>query len=277
MKTSYLNCCSIAATSLAIFFASNVSADIITDLASATIIEDFQFGDVAGTQYDAAANSANPGNLLSTDTTPAELAGVNTDGLGNLNASLKNNTAFGTTLVDTNDLTSGIVYGVIELTWDFTSTLDPAENEEIRISLINSGISSVLAEFEIQREDDDTVTILGNGVGTGSSDISSVVLNGGSLTQSAKFIGVVESDLDADTYSVHFSTDAGASFTTLGSGTTDPNRSLDKLRLTMNNDLVGDNILIDRVYLARAVPEPSAFLLLCLGSTLVATRRSIRK
>ncbi|MGI9428725.1 MAG: hypothetical protein ACR2NM_08715, partial [Bythopirellula sp.] len=53
---------------LALVASANLAtADIISDLASATIIEDFQFDDAAGTQYDSAANSANAGNLLSTD------------------------------------------------------------------------------------------------------------------------------------------------------------------------------------------------------------------
>lgn len=248
---------------LAIFTVANsAAADIISDLASAIIIEDFQFDDASGTSYDAAANSANAGNLLSTDTNAPDLAGVNTDGSGNLNASLKNNDDFGSTLVDTADRLGGRVFGVMEVTWDFQSVLDASQNEELRITLISSGTAGVLAEFEIQREDDDTLTILGNTVG--GSDIPSVVLNGGNLSQTDKFIGVVEADLTADTYAIHYSTDGGTSFTTLGTGTTDPTRNLDKLRLVMNNDLVDDRVLIDRVYLA-VIPEPTSVGLLAFG------------
>ena len=252
--------CLVCAVALAA--TQSASADIISDLAAATILEDFRFDDAAGTSYDAAANSANPGNLLSTDTTPADLAGVVTDGFGNLNASLKSNNDFGTTLVDTLDRSKGRVFGVMEVTWDFQSTLDPSENEELRITLISSGTSGVLAEWEVQREDDDTLTILGNTVG--GDDIAAVLLNGGSLTQTDKFIGVVEADLDADTYQVHFSTDGGASFTTLGSGATDPTRDLDKMRIVMNNDLSNDRVLIDRAYLAF-IPEPASLALLAMG------------
>ncbi|MEO0529991.1 MAG: PEP-CTERM sorting domain-containing protein, partial [Planctomycetota bacterium] len=220
--------------------------------AEAVILEDFQFNDSFGTSYDEAENAVNPGNFLSTDTTPGDLLGVATNGSGQLNASLKNNTNFGTTLVDTDDRDTGKVFGVMELTWDFQSVLDPSENEEIRVTLISSGTSGVLAEWEIQREDDDTLTLLGNTVG--GSDIPAVVLNGGSLVQTDKFIGVIEADLDSDTYAVYYSSDAGASFQTLGTGTTDPTRSLDKMRMVLNNDLSDDNVLIDRLYLTDELP-----------------------
>ncbi len=250
------------ATLCAALIASPAPASIIDDLSNLTIIEDFQFNDVSGTSYDAAANSANAGNLLSTD---GDLAGVTTNGSGALNASLtslKNNDNFGSTLVDTADRSSGRVFGVMEATWDFRSTLDTSENEELRVTLISSGTAGVLAEWEIQREDDDTLTILGNTVG--GDDIPAVLLNGGSLVQTSKFIGVVEADLDADTYAVHFSTDGGASFTTLGTGATDPARNLDKLRIVMNNNLDNDNVLIDRVYLG-VIPEPTSLATLALG------------
>lgn len=243
------------------------SADIITDLASATIVEDFQFNDAAGTDYDAAANSINPLRLLSSD---SDLSGEQTNGLGQLDLSTKNNTAFGSTLVDADDLSTGRVLGVMELTWDFQSTLDPAENEEIRISIISSGTSSVAAEFEIQREDDDTLTILGNSVG--GDDIDAVTLNGGSLIQSATFIAVIDVDLDANTFEVHFSSDDGISFTTLTGGTTDPARNLDKMRLVFNNDLTSDNILIDRAYLA-VIPEPTTASLILLSGLAMLRRR----
>ncbi|MEO0529994.1 MAG: PEP-CTERM sorting domain-containing protein [Planctomycetota bacterium] len=253
---------------------STAEASIVDDLANLTIIEDFQFDDPAATSYDAAANSANPGNLLSTDTTPADLAGVATDGAGALDASLKNNTDFGTTLVDTADLTTGRVFGVMEATWDFQSVLDPSENEELRVTLISSGTAGVLAEWEIQREDDDTLTILGNTVG--GDDLPAVLLNGGSLRQVETFVGVVEADLDADTYTVHFSTDGGSTFTTLGTGATDPTRNLDKLRVVLNNDLSGDSVLIDRVYLG-VIPEPSSLVGLSIACLALASRGRSRR
>jgi hypothetical protein len=254
---------------------SSAHAGIIEDLASAQILEDFLFNDDAGIQIQGAANSANSGNLMDEDT---DNNAVVTNGVGQLNASLKDNDELGTNYVDTRAFTSGRVLGVMELTWDFDSqTLDTAENEEIRISLIQFDPRStfVTAEWEIQREDDNTVTILGNGVGTGATDLGPVVLNGGSLTQSSKFIAVVDADLDSSTYFLHYSNDGGANFTTLGPADLDPTRGIESMRLTLNNNLVGDNVLIDRAYLAY-IPEPTTGALAALAGLALVGLRGVR-
>ena len=59
--------------------AQTASAGIISDLANATILEEFLFDDPSGTSYDAAANNINGGNLLTSD---SDLAGVTTNGSG---------------------------------------------------------------------------------------------------------------------------------------------------------------------------------------------------
>lgn len=256
--------------------ASSASADIASDLANATILEEFLFDDPSGTVLTAAANNVTS-HPWDED---ADTIAVATDGAGQLNASLKANTDFGTNYVDNDVITAdgSRILGVMELTWNFQSVLDPAENEEIRISLIQFDPRStfVVAEWEIQREDDNTLTILGNAVGTGATDLDPVVLNGGSLIQQEKFVAVIDANMATSEYSVHFSADGGTSFTTLGAGALDPTRdTIDAFRMTLNNDLSGDNVLIDRVYLAK-IPEPASLLLTFGGLSIVALRRRTR-
>lgn len=272
MKCIHFACLGMAGSLLAgsVFLSNMASAGIIEDLANATIVEDFLFDDDPGIAYNAAVNNAGTGHLFSTDT---DLDGVVTNGAGALNASTKNNTGLGSPNVDNDDITFGRVLGVMEMTWDFTSTLDTAEPEELRISILNAGTSTVTAEFEIERNSNDELEIFGTAVGSGVESIDAVTLNGGSLTQSAKFIAVVDANLNSDVFYVHYSSDAGATFDTIGPGKIDAGRIGEKLRMVINNDFVGDNLLIDRVYLATIVPEPSSFLLLALCGCLVATQR----
>lgn len=246
------------------------SADIISDLASATIIEDFLFNDAEGTAIEAAANSANPGNLFDAD---ADNADVVTNGTGQLNVSLKNNTAFGTNYVNNDNITTGRVFGVMELTWDFQSVFDPDADEELRITLTNNDPrgTQVTAQVEIQRTGQNDLNI--NGVaspsGDGATNVADFPL---SITQSDKFIAVVDADLDNDVYSIHFSDDGGSTFTTTGSGNLAPTRIANALRLVLNEDFVDDSVLIDRVYLAR-IPEPTGAILAILGVLGLAVAR----
>lgn len=257
------------------------NAGIIEDLASAKILQDFLFNDEAGTHVHEAANSADPGNQFTVDP-QGELDNVVTNGSGALNASLNNNDGFGAGYVNVRStaITSGRVFGVMELTWDFTSTLNPAENEEIRISLMRDSAeletTFVTAEWEIQREDDDSLTILGNGVGTGSSDLSAVELNGGSLTQAEKFIAVVDADLNSNTYQVHYSNNGGASFTTMGTANLDPTRGIHSLRMVLSNNFADDNVLVDRVYVGY-IPEPTTGALAALTAVALVGLRGWRR
>ncbi len=258
MKSTMLVCLTMASV---LVTSSAARAGIIEDLANATIVEEFLFDDVEGTGYAAAANNAGTGHLL-TPVGSDFLNGVATNGAGALDGSLKSNVSFGTATVDNADILSGRVLGVMELTWNFTSALDTAENEEIRLSILNAGTSTVTAEFEIERNDFDQLEIFGTAVN--GSSIPAVILNGGSLLQSQKFIAVVDVNLDTDRYFVHFSSDGGGSFTTIGPGNIDPVRIGEKLRFGLNNDLSDDNVLIDRIYLAT-IPEPSSLGLGILG------------
>lgn len=227
---------------------------VATPRAEAIIFEEFSFDDTAGTLLTEVANSANPGNLFTED---ADTIDVATNGFGQLDASLKANTGFGTNFLDIEPaLTTGTIYGVMELTWDFQSTLDTAENEEIRISLINNNPTGteITSEFRIVRTDANELIINGQAGGTGSSDLPDTLLNGGSLTQTDKFIAVVAANLDDSTYEILYSSDAGASFLSAGVGNSAPGRIVEAMRMTLNNDLSDDNLLVDRVYVADALP-----------------------
>ena len=222
--------------------------------ANAIVFEDYNFDDTAGTLITGAVNSINPTVFFDEDTDTID---VMTNGLGQLDASLKNNTGFGTNYVDVEpEITSGIVYGVMELTWDFQSVLDTSENEEIRISLTNNDPrgTEITAEFRIVRNDSDQIVINGQAGGTGSTDLPDTILNGGSLTQSDKFIAVVAADLDDSTYEILYSNNAGSSFLSAGTGVSSTDRIVEAMRMTLNNDLSNDNVLVDRVYLTDTLP-----------------------
>jgi len=230
----------------------------------AEIFEEFLFNDPAGTHIPDAANTGTGGHQFDTDegTGGDANADVVTNGLGQLNASLKNNDFFGTNYSDTDNITSGRVFGVMELTWDFQSVFNPSADEEIRITLTNNDPrgTQVTAQVEIQRTGTSTINI--NGVastsGEGATNIADFPLN---ITQSAKFIALVDADLDNDVYSVLFSDDAGSSFTSIGSGSLAPTRIVNAMRFVLNEDFVGDNVLIDRVYLTDVNPAVNVDLL----------------
>ena len=57
-------------------------------------------------------------------------------------------------------------------------------------------------------------------------------------------------NLDSDLLHMHYSLDAGGTFTTLTDGALDPSRGVASMRLVLSNDLSQDNILLDRVYLS---------------------------
>lgn len=228
---------------------------VVASPAQAVILEEFLFNDTAGTLYTGLENNINPGTLWDEDTDTIDVA---TNGLGQLDASLKANTGFGTNYIDIEPAyTTGTIYGVMELTWDFQSALDTTENEEVRVSFTNNDPrgSQITAEWRITRTDDDELVMNGVSNGTGSSgSLAGVTLNGGSLTQTDKFIGVLQADLDTDAYEVLFSNDGGSSFQSAGTGVMSPDRVIEAVRLTLNNDLSNDNILIDRFYVTDELP-----------------------
>lgn len=221
--------------------------------ALAVVVHDFPFNDAPGTGLPSAANVVDPLTQFDTDEGGGGDAniGVVTNGVGQLDLSGKDNTDFGSNYIDINPgVTSGAVFAVLESTWDFQSPLDTAENEELRMSLISNDPRStfITAQVEIERTDADVLDIFGTALGTGAQGIGAVTLNGGSLTQSTKSVTVLAADLTLDTYEIFFSSDAGSSFQSIGSGNIDPARNVESIRLVINNDFTNDNVLLDRFF-----------------------------
>lgn len=222
--------------------------------AEAVIFEEFLFDDGEGTPVEGVVNNVNPGNMFDADTASTNVA---TNGLGQLDLSMKDNDDFGTHFVDIEPaLTSGIIYGVMELTWDFQSALDTTQNEEIRLSFTNNAPrgTEITAEFQIVRDDSNQMVINGMANGTGSTDLPNTPIVGSGLVQSTKFISVVAADLDNDSYEILYSTNAGVSFLSAGIRSLSPDRVVEAFRLGLNNDFVNDNVLIDRVYITDELP-----------------------
>lgn len=239
--------------------AGSQAATVASDLANATILQEFRFDDAAGTTIDQAVNDAEPLNQFDID---SDTSAVVTNGSGQLDGTLKANDEYGSNFIDIHDLdaSSGRILAVIEMTWDFGDPPDTAENEDISLALMDSPgagrpNNGDIAQLRIQRNDADNIILLGEGAG--ASSLPTTVLNGGSLEQAATFVGVLDVNLSTSSYAIHFSTDGGATFATQAIGTLDPTRDVARsLRFGLNNDLSEDNVLIDRIYLAT-IPEPS--------------------
>ncbi len=259
--------------------------------ANAVLLQEFLFNDPAGTGIVATFNSA-PGGDPWYDDLQGDLAGLATNGLGQYSTALKSNLNTGDAFIDVMpDVTGGPVYGVMELSYAFDPLIyDSAEPEEIRLAMLSAataGSSTIAAEFLIVRTSATELSFSGTAVGTGSMPIPAVTLPGG-LTAATPLIAVLSANLDAATYTISFSTDAGVSFTTLAGGKMDPARNFLQVRMRLNNDLSQDNVLIDRVAFSTdnpfpgkipTIPEPTTAVLalVCVGAIAAGRRRGVRR
>jgi hypothetical protein len=250
------------------------TASILTTFNNSIPIADFKFNDAAGTAIEATANSATPGMNFDVN---APLAGVVTNGVGQLDATPKSNIDLGSTYINLPGMTTGRVLGLFELSWDFDELIyDAAQDEEMRISIVSNDPRStfVTAETFFTRTSATAVSLRGNALGTGATATSTLVL-GSSVP---RMLTILDADLDADTYTLHYSTDGGASFLTLGPAALDPARGVESLRLVLNESFADDTVLIERVAFA-VVPEPMTTALAAIGmvaSALVSRRTSGR-
>lgn len=245
------------------------NATILDDFNGGTLVADFQFDDVQGTQIQAAANSVDPLALFDAD---SDSDNVVTNGTGQLDASGKDNTAFGSNYVDIPGVDFGRALGLFEVSWAFDEgVFDPAQDEEFRLTLIQFDPRStfVTGETFFTRTSATEVTLRGNAVGTGSSDTPDVVFG-----SSGSLLTIIDVNMDTNTLELWYSDDGGTSFTSAGTGDLDPSRGIESLRLVLNEDFTNDRLLIERVALATIVPEPaSALMVLASVLALLGVRR----
>ena len=246
------------------------SATILDDFNNGTIVTDFLFDDVSGTQIPATVNSAAGGFAFDVDT---DNDNVVTNGLGQLDASAKNNTDFGSNYVDITGVTSGRVIGLFDVAWAFDELVyDAAEDEEFRLSLITNDPRSTFVTGEIffTRTSATEVQLVGNAVGTGSADTPTITFG-----SSGDLLTMIDINLDAATLEVFYSTDNGANFTSTGAGALDPTRGIESVRLVINEDFTGDSLLIDR-FGVSVIPEPTTLGLLLCGIAGILGQRRVR-
>ncbi|MEM8945179.1 MAG: hypothetical protein AAGD11_08350 [Planctomycetota bacterium] len=248
--------------------AAPTQATILDDFNSGTIVTDFLFDDALDTQIPDAVNSAAGGLSFDSD---SDNDNVVTNGSGELDASGKDNTAFGSNYVDIPGINGGRVIGLFDVAWAFDeSVYDSGQDEEFRLTLVTNDPRSTFVTGEIffKRISTTEVELVGNAVGTGSDDTPEVILG-----SSGSLLTLLDVNLDADTLELFYSTDDGASFTSAGTGVLDPSRGVESVRLVINEDYVDDSLLIDRFAVSHIVPEPTAFGMMTSLLIVIAARR----
>lgn len=228
--------------------------------APAAILEEFTFSDSNGTLLDAAANSANTGNLWSIDV--ADL--TNSSVLNGVYRIQKDNDGFATNALEIDNISSGTAWLVAEIeAWSFSSLVGPGEFdagelEQVRFGFLNNdnpafNSAQNTANMQIQRTAGGGLELIGNRSGDGGTDITgSAPLN---LVQTEPFTMVLELNEDADTYSVFHKSGDGP-FQQLGTGVISPTRDGNSLRFVINNNFsgTGEFFDIDRIYLTDESP-----------------------
>lgn len=245
----------------------------LSDFNAGEIIIDYLFNDPSGTNIPTATNSGTLGGSFDTD---ADNAAVVTNGAGQLDASGKNNTSFGSNYVDTPTYNSGRAIALFQFSYAFNEAIyDPSQDEELRLSIITTDPRStfVTAEIYLQRDSATTTRLFGNQVGTGATDTPFVALG-----SSASLLVLMDLDFDTRDAALSYSINDGVSFIPVGTGqignhpTESGPRALDSVRLIINEDYSDDTMLIDRLAVS-IVPEPNALILLVASLPLLLLHR----
>lgn len=227
--------------------------------------ESFEFNDSNFTELGNAANTANPGNLWSTDTN------LLTDSFvlsGDFQVS-KFSDVFAASYLQIDNVhpnTNGSRFIVVEVSgWDFIEP-DPnvyiSDPEQIRFGFLDedTGTSgnSVVAQMQITRDfstgSTGDILIEGSALGSGATNLSSQdTLN---TTQTGPFTMVLELDKANNKYEVFYKDGTNPS-QSLGSGAVSPDRDGNSIRFVVNNNFntaLEENFLIDRISLTDSNP-----------------------
>ena len=230
----------------------------------ATDLESFEFDDNNFDQLNQAANTANPGNAWSTNTT------LLTDSFvfnGQYRVA-KFSDVFAPSYLQIDDVdpnTSGSRFIVVEVAgWDIRG-FDPndlTEPEEIRFGFIDedTGTSgnTVVAQMQIARDDSigstGDIRLEGSALGSGASSISTpAIVN---TVQTDPFTMVLELNKTSNTYDVFYKDGTNPS-QALGYGSVDPNRDGNSIRFVVNNNFgtdLDENFTIERIAVTDVNP-----------------------
>ncbi|TWT47389.1 hypothetical protein [Botrimarina hoheduenensis] len=258
---------SLFTLTLAATLAAPALATPLTEFNAGLLLTDFRFDDALGTPIESTLNSASPAAPFDTD---ADFASAATNGTGQFDGSGKNNTEFGSVYSDLPTISSGVVYGLFEVSWAFDEQVyDTAQDEEFRLSLIANDPRSTFVTGEIffTRTSATTVELVGNAVGTGSTDTSVITLG-----SSGSLLTILKADLDADTLELFYSADGGTTFLAATVGALDPARGVESVRFVLNEDFSNDSLLVERFALS-VVPEPAGVALLLAALLMPQGRR----
>lgn len=231
--------------------------------AMGTDYESFEFNDSAFTELDAAVNTANMGNMWSTDINVLTDSFVQSGDyvIQKFNDLLSSN-YLQIDNIDPN--TNGSRFIVVEVSdWDIRG-FDASNPEEIRFAFLTDDTgtsgSSVTAQMQIARNTTtQAIELVGDAIGVGSSDLSTTpTLN---TAQSLPFTMVLELNKTSDSYEVFYNDGTNPS-QSLGIGTVAPGRNGNSLRFVINNNFGFDpneSFAIDRIALTDTNPLTDLF------------------
>ena len=218
-------------------FAATISMLLLwTAAALAVDFESFDFNDPTGTTLANAANTANPGNQWVEDPQMAPSDVRVAGGRPSSYYIVKESSAVDANFLQINNVTSGTVYLVAQMSgWNFVN-FDSANQEELRFTFLNDDDAdfgaTITAQMNIRRNASGEIVLVGDALGDGSSNIAgSALLN---TMQDGPFTAVLELNKDSNSYKVFYK-DGTNPTQVLGLGAVAPTRDGNSIRMAANN------------------------------------------